>query len=606
MPRYTIEAPDGRKITIEAGDQATALRGAQEWAKANPKKLSIGDHVEGALSKVNRAIGVGDEIAGALRTGENALLGKIPAGKNIGETLSNVRKDFDQSMATQRAIEDRYTRQAPISANLAAGTGNALTMFVPAGKTAQALGEASRLTNMARGAVTAGLTAAGYAALDKGTASERLAAASRAVRDPITLGLGAAAGALSPARRAAPKRQIDPDVIALREKGVDLTPGQAAGGVAKAAEDAATSLPILGTSIQEARKANLGTFNQAVANEALKPISKRVPAGVAPGNETTAFVERAIGAEYDKLIPSGGVRVDDEMGQALGGLTDIVQTLQPKNQRRLEGILNQRLVSRMATGELDGPMYQRVQSELKREAQRFSGSNDPDYRAMGEAIGGVSEALRDAAARQNPAFAARKAKVDRAWAEFKRLQGATVGAGSASEGVFTPAQYYGAVKRADKSLDKGRLARGDAIGQDFGGAASRVLPSQIPDSGTATRGSIAALAAAPSAIASGFATGGPIGALTAAGGVGATVGGLKLASKAYSPQAIAAFNKVLDERISAQEARAALAELAAIAQRDPKAQALYQEAATRLARTIGVSREAARPQNALLPANPGQ
>jgi hypothetical protein len=33
---YTIQAPDGRKITIRANDEATALRGAQEWVEANP------------------------------------------------------------------------------------------------------------------------------------------------------------------------------------------------------------------------------------------------------------------------------------------------------------------------------------------------------------------------------------------------------------------------------------------------------------------------------------------------------------------------------------------------------------------------------------------
>jgi len=604
MPEFTIKAPDGRQITIRANDQQTALRGAQEWAKANPKKLSIGDHIEGALSKVNRAIGVGDEIAGALRTGENALMGKIPAGKTLGGTLSNVKKDFDQSMATQRGIEDRYTQRAPIAANLATGTGNALTMLVPAGKTAQALETAPRITNMARGAVTAGLTAAGYAAADKGTVGERLSAASRAVRDPITLGLGAAAGALAPARKSVPKARISQDVVDLRAKGVDLTPGQASGGLAKGMEDAATSLPILGGAIQDARAANLGTFNHAVANEALKPVGKRVPKTVSPGHETVAFTERALQSEYDKLIPDGGVRADGEFGTAITGLSDVVQTLQPVNQRRLKGILDQRLLSRMGNGELDGAMYQRVQSELKREATRFSGSGDPDHRAMGEAIQGVSDALKDAAARQNPAFAAKKARVDRGWAEFKRLQAATVAAGAGENGVFSAGQYGGAIKRGDKSLDKGRMARGDALGQDLAGAALRVLPSKVPDSGTATRGAIGALVSAPATIGAGFATGGLPGGLAAAGGIGATVGGLKLASKAYSPQAIEAFNKVLDDRISRQEAREALTELANMAARDPKIAPLYKEAAARLSRGIGVARASAAGQNALMPANP--
>lgn len=36
MAVFTIQAPDGRKIKIQANDEATALRGAQEWAAANP------------------------------------------------------------------------------------------------------------------------------------------------------------------------------------------------------------------------------------------------------------------------------------------------------------------------------------------------------------------------------------------------------------------------------------------------------------------------------------------------------------------------------------------------------------------------------------------
>lgn len=36
MAVFTIKAPDGRQIQIKANDQATALRGAKEWAAANP------------------------------------------------------------------------------------------------------------------------------------------------------------------------------------------------------------------------------------------------------------------------------------------------------------------------------------------------------------------------------------------------------------------------------------------------------------------------------------------------------------------------------------------------------------------------------------------
>ena len=36
MPVFTIQSPDGRKIKVDAADEQTAMRGAQEWAAANP------------------------------------------------------------------------------------------------------------------------------------------------------------------------------------------------------------------------------------------------------------------------------------------------------------------------------------------------------------------------------------------------------------------------------------------------------------------------------------------------------------------------------------------------------------------------------------------
>ena len=37
MGKYTIEVPDGRKLTIEADDEETAIAGAQDWVSQNPK-----------------------------------------------------------------------------------------------------------------------------------------------------------------------------------------------------------------------------------------------------------------------------------------------------------------------------------------------------------------------------------------------------------------------------------------------------------------------------------------------------------------------------------------------------------------------------------------
>lgn len=50
---FTIQAPDGRKISVRADDEATALRGAQEWAEQNP---GVGMNADGKLT-----LNIGDQ-----------------------------------------------------------------------------------------------------------------------------------------------------------------------------------------------------------------------------------------------------------------------------------------------------------------------------------------------------------------------------------------------------------------------------------------------------------------------------------------------------------------------------------------------------------------
>ena len=64
MASYTILAPDGRKITIDAADDATAIRGAQEWAATNPagdsQKVLGGPSLDRLGEGIRRAHSAGD------------------------------------------------------------------------------------------------------------------------------------------------------------------------------------------------------------------------------------------------------------------------------------------------------------------------------------------------------------------------------------------------------------------------------------------------------------------------------------------------------------------------------------------------------------------
>ena len=586
-----------------------------EPAPASKPRRSMVDNVTGFMANVNRGLGIGDELAAAGKTARDVVTGRAP--------VQEVGNAFARNMREQRQIEDGFRAERPNLAALAQGTGNAITALIPAGETANAFAQAPRALNMVRGSTTAGLTAAGYAAADRGTLSERALAAAAAARNPLVLSLGAVGGAMAPARRSSPKQRISQDVIDLRAKNVELTPGQARGGFARAVEDAATSTPILGTEIQNARRAGVESFNRANANDALAPVGLKVPDEIPAGRDMVAHVEKTLGGLYDATIPGRSIAADAEFKAAVGTrIGDIAQDMTEDGRRRLAGILDQRVTGRFGKVKIDptdmsptipgsgsgmvegisGETFQRINSELGAVKGRFSASQDADQRAIAEALGVMQEELRNAAARQDPAFAARKAAIDNGWSAFKRIQSAAASPG-AEGGVYTASQYGGALRRGDRSVDKGATARGSVRGQGFADAARAVLPSKVPDSGTATRGMIGSLVSAPAAVSAGFATGGVPGGLSVAAGYGATMGGLKLASNAYSPQAIKAANAALDVRISKQQQAAAVDELRRLAMSDPSVQRLYQEVAARVSRTAGMI---ATPNAFATPASPAQ
>jgi hypothetical protein len=535
--------------------------------KPKPKRNWQGE-VTGAMANFNRGLGIGDELAAAGNTVANVFSGRVP--------LSGVGADYNRSMAEQRRIEDSYAADRPNAAALARGFGMAATAAVPAGNTANLFAQGGRAVNAARGATLAATQGATYAAVDRGSARERLAASSRAARDPLTLVLGAVGGGLASPRARQP-RAVRPEVRALVDEGVQLTPGQMAGGAAKQIEDAATSVPILGSAISDARRRGVETFNRAALNRSLRPIGEELPEGVQSGHEAIAYAGDRISAGYRAALPEGGVRADPGFTEAVSALVPTFDTLTPANSTRLQNIVNERLTSRLGQdGRLTGEMYQRVVGELENEARRFSRSTDADEQAMAEAITGVTAALREAAARQNPAFGARIRQLNEAWANITRAETAAA-AGKDPAGVFTPAQYDSAVRSGSDTVRRRGYARGQALGQDLSSAAKTVLPSQLNESGTATRGAVGMVLGGGAGI-----VGGPV-------GLAATAGGLAIAGRAYSPQAIAAANRALAQNIAARDQAAALAELQQIALNDPSVQELYRQVAARLSRAAGVA-----------------
>jgi hypothetical protein len=558
--------------TAPAQDDGWAVRSVQP----TPRR-SLTQDVTGFMANVNRGLGIGDEMAAGARTAGNLFAGKIG--------LSDVPNDFRQSMATQRQTEDSFASAHPHVAALAKGTGMAATAAVPAGNTANLFANSGRAVNAVRGATVAGLNAAGYAAVDRGTLKERAQGAARAASDPVTLALGAAGGAIATPKAAPRSATVDPAVALLAQEGVQLTPGQMRGGVAKTAEEAGTSLPFVGDAIQARRNEGVESFNRAVVNRALKPVGETLPDHVSTGSDAVKYAGDLLSKGYEAAIPSVTIRGDQ-------GFVDDVQTalahretMTPDAQQRLADIVQKRILSRTnQAAAIDGRTYKQIQSELDYEVGRFSKSQDADQRGIGQALEGIQSALENAARRQDPKFAAKIDALDRGWAELGRIEHAAAKSPDLS-GVFTPKQYGQSIRAGDNRVRSRGVARGEALSQDLASAGIKVLPSKIGDSGTATRSMWGMAASVPGAVL-GAVTGGGAGAVAGIGGTAATLGA---ASRLYTPEAVAAANAALNDRLPGSSRQQALQQLAEMAAKDPKLNALRSEVAARLSRAAGVA-----------------
>lgn len=288
--------------------------------------------------------------------------------------------------------------------------------------------------------------------------------------------------------------RIGPQVQTLIDAGVPLTPGQIAGGGLRRLEDGATSLPMLGDVINNSKRRAIEGFNAAAINRTLAPIGATLPADVEPGRASVDFAHQALSDAYTNLLPQLRVRADP---QFFNDLTNTVQTTQgvltPERSQQLQNIITSRVLPRIGWGgHMTGETMKDVDSQLGHLSRTFSRAPDPDQQAMGDALDGVQQNLRDLVTRGNPAQAPQLNAINGGWAQLKRVERAAGGVG-ARDGVFSAPQFSSAVKAADGNV--GNYARGNAMMQDLSDGGTNVLPSSVPDSGSPYRHALEAFVA---------------------------------------------------------------------------------------------------------------
>jgi hypothetical protein len=542
--------------------RAEAERASTTKPKPKPKRNWQGE-VTGFMANVNRGLGIGDELAAAGNTVANVFSGKVP--------LSGVGDDYNRSMAEQRRIEDSYAADRPNAAALARGTGMAATAAVPAGNTANLFAQGGRAVNAARGATLAATQGATYAAVDRGSARERLAASSRAARDPLTLTLGAVSGGLA-TPRGAPKQKpatAPTSGEVLADIGVSSSIPQRMGRTAKGVEDLGKRAPILGPAMVGYQDRQLGQLNRGIGLKALEPVGLSIPKEIKPGFEMVEYVDKKLGGVYDQaadMVPM--VRLDEDLVNDAAAIGARKVDLSESEQRLWDSAVKDRL-TRLSSGEASGAMIKKIQSELRALRGEQAKKGNDTLAAM---FGDLERAIMGVVGRANPEARALIAKADEGWQVYSMMNDAARAA-TANGGVFLPGQLNTQVRRSADRMGSNMAGKGKGPLQDIATAASEIIPDSYGNPGTANAVGLGA---------------GGVGLFT---NPGATLTGAAVLSGAATPYFLAG-RKIIetlpDTASRAQLAKAAR-DLAELAASDPRVGDLQRMVAARLSRAAGVA-----------------
>lgn len=284
-------------------------------------------------------------------------------------------------------------------------------------------------------------------------------------------------GALSPT--------ILPKAEKLIEQGVELTPGQKMGGALKRLEDKLTSYPFVGGMIESSRQKGIESFDKAAFKRVLEPIGGKVPD--VSGREGMEIVENQVKHTYNELLPKLNFKTTPEFNSNMAQLRTMAQSLPYDLGKTFNYDIDNIIAKRMSkNGTIDGQDFKKVEEDLSKLAKKYLSPNaTASENGLGEAYKQALVNLRTTLAENNPKYAKELSNVNKAFANLSVVRKAASMANT--QDMFTPSQLANAVKSADTSAGKNRTAQGKALMQDLTDAGVSVLPSKVPDSGTASR-----------------------------------------------------------------------------------------------------------------------
>lgn len=459
MPDFTFTDPNGKNFTVNGPEGATK----EQAFTILQQHLSQGTQAPGKIPQQD-PMGAGGSFVTGL---QDPLVGGNQLIAHLAKSPEEAQKVDTQVKAREAQLQQQGVQ--PVMRGLGeATTGLPLMAAGPAGIAGAAIGGA------AGGALQPETGKGDYW-------SQKT--------DDVLMGtaFGAGGGAAVKTLGAILGPSLRPEAKALVESGVQLTPGQMAGGLARRAEEAFKSLPILGSFIRGAEGRGIEGFNKAVLNQALEPIGQKLSPGTRAGQMAIKETKQKLGAAYDAVLPQIKLGLDHDLAQDFSNIRHQATELPRPQEEQFEKIIQNRVVPffQPQPGAVK-PTLKTVTGALQEIADSYRGSGDPAQRLLAQRLDDTKKAMNAGMVRQNPQLADQLKKIDAGWAMFARAEGAATRRAT-SESVFTPNDLLQVIKSQDKSVRRGRFSQGDALLQLYATYGQKVLPGKMPDSGTPER-----------------------------------------------------------------------------------------------------------------------
>ncbi len=288
----------------------------------------------------------------------------------------------------------------------------------------------------------------------------------------------------------------DPAVRYLNDRNIPLTVGQILGnrGIAGRTFSKMESVPVLGDVFNSRRMDGIKAFNRAAHEDALKPIGATIEGEA--GQEAIDQAQQAVSAAYGDALNGVRMTVDLPYKQDLGQILAEADKMPSNLSEQFKSTLKTRVApmfNRAPDGSvgIDGRGFQAAAKGMKADAGALLRRSEPMADLFKDGTVAVENALNDMAERQFPGTVPALHAANNAHRNVSILEDASLAArnSQAGSGIFTPAQLDTAMKSNTRRFGgKKAAARGDMPFNQLQQYGQEVLPSTVPNSGTADRG----------------------------------------------------------------------------------------------------------------------